>query len=50
MNKLERYSCPHEPKFAKKIGTLGGCSAEIFVCKNCKEDPLLSDFSEVLMD
>ena len=50
MPKVEKYQCPHEPKVAKKVGTLAGCQAEIFVCDSCKNDPALEEFSEVIVE
>ena len=50
MPKVEKYQCPHEPKAVKKVGTLAGCQAEIFVCDSCKDDPILEEFSEAVVE
>jgi len=47
-SRLEKYQCNHYPKVAKKIGSIDGCSVEISVCSNCRMDPDLADFNEVL--
>lgn len=44
---LEKYTCQHEPKVARKLGMLCGSKTEILVCANCKNDPLLAGFEEV---
>lgn len=46
----EKYGCQHEPKVVRKLGLISGSKAEILVCKNCKNDPLLDDFLEVTIE
>jgi len=39
-------SCKHTPKIIKKIGKINNQLCEILVCKDCRNDPDLRNFSE----
>ena len=43
-----KMECLHDPKVLKKKGTLAGTPCEILVCSECKNDPDLQKFEEVL--
>jgi len=46
---IEKYTCPHNPKTTRKLGTISGCQVEILVCKDCTDDPLLANFTKILV-
>jgi hypothetical protein len=44
-----QLGCSHQPKVVKKRGILTGQICEILVCVDCKNDPDLKNFEEILL-